>query len=318
MSHTAGKQAHITVTVVNPTDAEIDDLGSRHNLHPLILEDLQAGRQQPKFERPGEHLYLSLWDMNARADDGPSAESELAIIFDENLLLVVQRGHEASLRDLNAALAAPGTLRITSTISAVHRLLDIMVSDFVSLGAAIEKDLAAVEDEVFDSSVREDYRRIYRLRSRIGQIDRAASGLSEAMRSARREMQAMTAPEPHLRPYFSHLEHDAVGAAHLSSAQHKELDAVVSSHESNVATRQNQDMRTISAYAALLAVPTVVAGLYGMNFKNLPLLGLELGWLIVVAGVLTLDVVTYVLFRRRGWLGGAPSTRSDGESSDQT
>ena len=319
MSHVAGEQAHTTVTVANPTDAEIDELRSRYDLHPLILEDLRAGRQQPKFERPGEHLYLSLWDMNAaREQDDPPAVSELAIIFDEHLLLVVQRGDEASLRDLNAALASPGALPITSTISAVHRLLDIIVSDFVSLGAAIEEDLAAVEDEVFDSRVHEDYRRIYGLRGRIGQIDRAASGLSEAMRSARREFQAMTDREPRLRPYFSHLEHDAVGAAHLSAAQHKELDAVVSSHESNVATRQNQDMRTISAYAALLAIPTVVAGLYGMNFKNLPLLDFELGWLIVVAGVVTLDVVTYVIFRRRGWLGGAPSTRSDGERSDQT
>jgi magnesium transporter len=180
------------------------------------------------------------------------------------------------------------------------------------LGAGIERELVSVEAEVFDSRVREDYRRIYRLRQRIGLVDRAASGVAEAVRSARAEIQAITEPEPELRPYFVHLENDLIGIARLAAAEHGELDAVVSSHESNVSTRQNRDMRTISAYAALLAIPTVIAGVYGMNFKNLPLLHSELGWLIAIGIMIVLDVAVYVLFRRRGWLGGAPSARSDG------
>lgn len=175
-----------------------------------------------------------------------------------------------------------------STASAVYRILDAVISDFVRMGSVIE------------------------------QIDRAASGLSEAMSSARREMYELIDSEPRLRPYFLHLENNATGIARLASAQHGERDAVLASHENNVATRQNQDMRTISAYAALLAIPTVIAGIYGMNFKDLPLLKLELGWLIVVSAMIVLDVLAYVIFRHRGWLGGAPSTRSDGERSDQT
>lgn len=307
-----------TVVLVNPSDDEIARAAERFGLHPLVADDLRAGRQQPKFERPGDHLYLSLWDLNAGGDQQEGdTDSDLAIIFDERMLLLVQRGPDGALRDLEAVLAGEGLVPVTSTISAVYRVLDTIVSDFVALGSDIERELDDVEDEVFDSRVHEDYHRIYRLRGRIGQIDRAASGLAEAVRSAHREIQAITESEPELRPYFIHLEHDAVGIAHLATAEHRELDAVVSSHESNVSTRQNQDMRTISAYAALLAIPTVIAGIYGMNFKNLPGLDWEFGWVAVAASMVVIDAATYLLFRRRGWLGGEPSTRSDGERSDQ-
>ena len=308
-----------TVILVNPSDDALGELQERFGLHPLIVDDLRAGRQQPKFERPGDHLYLSLWDLNAAsAQEEADTDSDLAVIFDERVLLLVQRGPQKQLRDLDAVLNGPGALPVTSTPSGVYRVLDTIVSDFVELGAAIEHELGAIEEEVFDSRVREDYRRIYRLRGRIGQIDRAASGLAEAVRSAHREIQAITEDEPELRPYFLHLEHDAVGIARLAGAEHRELDAVVSSHESNVSTRQNQDMRTISAYAALLAIPTVIAGFYGMNFKEMPLLGWGLGWIVVFGIMVVIDVIMYVLFRRRGWLGGAPSTRSDGDRSAQS
>lgn len=319
MTDAAQEPTSTPVILINPADPEIDDLAVRFDLHPLIVDDLRAGRQQPKFERIGAHLYLSLWDLNSeRADDASGAPSELALIFDEHQLLLVQRGPREELRDLNAVLSAPGAVPVTSTISAVHRILDVVVSDFVELGAGIERELDSVEAEVFDSRVREDYRRIYRLRQRIGQIDRAASGVAEAVRSARAEIQAITEPEPELRPYFVHLENDASGIAHLAAAEHSELDAVVSSHQSNVSTRQNRDMRTISAYAALLAIPTVIAGVYGMNFKNMPLLHSGLGWLIVIGIMVAIDVAVYVLFRRRGWLGGAPSARSDGDGEART
>lgn len=323
MTDTAREPAHFTVVQINPTDAQLDDLAERFDLHPLIIDDLRMGRQQPKFERLGSHLYLSLWDLDADADadadrDAPDPISGLALIFDEHRLLLVQQGPRERLRDLDAVLSGTGAVPVTSTISAVYRVLDAVVSDFVELGAGIESELDSVEEEVFDSGVREDYRRIYRLRQRIGQIDRAASGLADAVRSARAEIQSLTESEPALRPYFVHLENDAVGIARLATAEHSGLDAVVSSHESNVSTRQNRDMRTISAYAALLAIPTVVAGVYGMNFKDLPLLHLGLGWLIMIGVMIVADVGIYLLFRRRGWLGGEPAARHDGDGSVET
>jgi magnesium transporter len=302
------------VILVNPDRNDLDHVQRRFGLHPLVVTDLLAGRQHPRFESFSDHRYLTVWDLNPRSDGSTREETDIAMVLhDDGGLLVVQRGPDEGRRDIEALLAEPGASEdgsrpaATSALSAAYRILDAVVRDFVELGAGVERDLDEVEAEVFDSSVREDYRRIYRLRQRIGRIDRAASGLATALRAGKSELEALAAAEPALRAYLVHLEHAAEGVASLASAEHSALDAVVSSHESNVATRQNQDMRTISAFAALLAIPTVVAGLYGMNFKNLPLIDWEFGWVAVGAALLVLDLAVYFAFRRRGWLGKSPA-----------
>ena len=302
------------VVLVNPDRNDLDHVQQRFGLHPLVVADLLAGRQHPRFESFDDHRYLTVWDLNPRSDGSTRAETDIAMVLhDDGGFLVVQRGPDKGRRDLGALLAEPGGSddgsrpAVSSPLSAAYRILDAVVRDFVELGAGVEQDLDEVEAEVFDSNVREDYRRIYRLRQRIGRIDRAASGLAAALRAGKSELETLSAADPALRPYFVHLEHAAQGVASLAAAEHAALDAVVSSHESNVAARQNQDMRTISAFAALLAIPTVAAGLYGMNFKNLPLIDWEFGWAVVGAALLVMDLIVYFAFRRRGWLGASPA-----------
>lgn len=175
----ASESSPTIITLVNPSADELDELRDRFDLHPLIVDDLRTGRQQPKFERPGHRLYLSLWDINERSDDG---ESDLAMIFDEHLLLIVQRGPKKVLRDVRSALAGSGIVPV---------------------------------------------------------IDIAASGMADAIRSAHSEIEAITEPQPELRPYFARLEHDVIGVAHLAAAEHKALDAVVASLGGQPSTRRD-------------------------------------------------------------------------------
>lgn len=289
--------------LVNPTRKEIEAVRRRHQLHPLIVEDLLGGRQQPKFERFDGHLYLTVWDVHRDGSGPTTTDVDLTLILSSDVLLVVQRGAVDEIRPLDALLAEPGPVPIDSPIAAAYRILDAIVFDFVELGARIEAELDDLEAEVFDSEVREDYRQIYRLRQHIGRIDRAINGLSHVLREAHPDIQRATARQPELRPYFRHLENDARGVAELAATEHASLDAMVSSHESNVAARQNQDMRTISAFAALLAIPTVIAGIYGMNFKNIPLVQWDGGWIVIGVALVVADVLAYAMFRRRGWLG---------------
>lgn len=289
--------------LTNPRRDDLDKIATRLDLHPLVIEDLLTGRQQPKAESFDGQLYLSIWDIDRRDDGTTMTDTDLALILTADELILVQKGDTAEFRDLDALLEGPGAVSIDSPLAAAHRVLDAVVRDFVELGAAVEKDLDNLETEVFDSRVHEDYRRIYRLRQRIGQIDRASSGLAEALRQSGDHIARLTEQQPHLRPYFAHLANDARGVSELTSTEHESLDALVSSHQSNVSTRQNKDMRTISAFAALLAIPTVIAGIYGMNFKNLPLLRWEYGWLVTGIAIVVIDVIAFTLFRRRGWLG---------------
>lgn len=288
--------------LTNPSREELQETAKRLRLHPLVVEDLLTGRQQPKAEDIDGHLYLLVWDIDRGPTDG-TADTDLALILTPGELLLVQQGERDEFRDLDQLLERASPEPIDSPLAAAHRVLDAVVTDFVELGAAVEKDLDELESEVFDSRIREDYRKIYQLRQRIGQIDRASTGLADALRSADECIARLTEEQPRLAPYFTHLENDARGVSELTSAEHVSLDAMVSSHQSNVATRQNQDMRKISAFAALLAIPTVIAGIYGMNFKNLPLVRWEYGWLTVSVATVMIDLLAFALFRRRGWIG---------------
>lgn len=297
--------------LVNPDETQLAKAQEEYGLHPLIVADLLEGRQQPKAESFERHLYVSIWDVDRHGPDPATTDTDLALILTDEGLLLVQRGATEELRDLDALLTGTGALPVDSPLSAAYRVLDAVVHDYVEVGAQVEKDLDELEAEVFDRRTHEDYQRMYRLRQRIGRIDRAVSGLSDALRHARPQIETATAGHPELRPYFAHLELDARGVADLAAAEHASLDAVVARHESNVATRQNQDMRTISAFAALLAIPTVIGGIYGMNFKNLPPFQWEFGWVAVGIAMIVLDLAAFIAFRRRGWLGGDAQRRHD-------
>ena len=95
---------------------------------------------------------------------------------------------------------------------------------------------------------------------------------------------------------------DLVGTAALTADQNAGLDGIVSTHQNNVASRQNVDTRKISAFAALLAIPAVVAGLYGMNFKNLPGVTWVYGWIVIAGTIVILDVIAIIIFKRRRWI----------------
>ena len=179
------------------------------------------------------------------------------------------------------------------------------VEDAVVRGDPRENDgghLEVLEEQVFDEATTEDHRRIYEIRRDIGRIDRAVSSIAAALRESTDHLEKLTVGGDEIVPYLHDLLDDAAGTAALINNQSRALDAILSSHENNVAARQNQDMRTISAFAALLALPTLVASLYGTNFANLPLADWDYGWVVVAAVMVVVDVVIYLMFKRRHWL----------------
>ncbi|MCG1037859.1 hypothetical protein KI686_15790, partial [Polaribacter sp. DS7-9] len=132
---------------------------------------------------------------------------------------------------------------------------------------------------------------------RIGHVDRAASALRQGFETNAESLDEPLQDDLALHQHFRHMRGDLAALADLLSTQRMALDAVVSSHESNVSSRQNRDMRTIAAVAALLALPTVVAGVYGMNFKDMPLPHIPVGWVFVLIGTNTLDVAAMLVLR---------------------
>ena len=130
-----------------------------------------------------------------------------------------------------------------------------IVDGYAKAAADVETDLEELEEQVFTESTNEDHKRIYKVRKDMGRIDRAVSSIAAALRESTDHLDAMTIDHEHVVPYLHDLLDDAAGTAALINNQSRALDAILSSHENNVSARQNKDMRTISAFAALLALP---------------------------------------------------------------
>jgi len=272
----------------------------RLSAHPAMFEDSLGRGRPPRLEVLDGQLLVIAWDLDP--DKATSKPGDVVILTGDSWLLTAQWDGDGPARPLRPLIEREHPSGATP-LGAAYRALAAVVQSYEATVASIENELDEVETEVFDPAVDEDYQRIYRLRRRIGHVDRAASALRQGFETNADALDDLLEDEPTLHAYFRHMRSDLVALADLLSTQRMALDAVVSSHESNVSSRQNRDMRTIAAVAALLALPTVVAGIYGMNFKDMPLLHIPVGWVFVLIGTVALDVAAVLVFRRRGWLG---------------
>ena len=288
--------------LVDPEDETVDRARETLGIHPIAAADVVSGRQQPKVQKFAEHLFILLWSILPRGDSGDLVLGQTYLYIGDGWLLTVQRGEGGELTDLPQLLNdAPEKLR-NAAMPAAYTIMAEVVDGYAKAAADVESDLESLEEQVFSEATTEDHRRIYEIRKDIGRIDRAVSSIAAALRESTQHLEALTVGNDEIVPYLHDLLDDAAGTAALINNQSRALDAILSSHENNVAARQNQDMRTISAFAALLALPTLIAGLYGMNFKNLPLVQWQYGWLVIAGAIIVVDVVIYVMFKRRHWL----------------
>ena len=198
--------------------------------------------------------------------------------------------------------AKPGTLQGFRLTPDIEELDNFELDEIPKLVARAKRRNAFVWLHLVEPEEAEDHRRIYKIRKDIGRVDRAVSSIAAALRESTDHLESLTVGNEHIVPYLHDLLDDAAGTAALINNQSKALDAILSSHENNVAARQNKDMRTISAFAALLALPTLIAGVYGMNFKNIPLVQWQYGWVAIGVAMVIVDIVIYVMFKRRNWL----------------
>lgn len=298
---TRRKDEFIWLHLVEPDEDTVQRARDVLGIHPTAVADVVSRRQQPKVQKFDEHLFVMLWNVLHKPDEA-LVLGETFLYIGEGWLLTVQRGNGGGLPDLPQLLEDARAEARADTLPAAHLFMAQIVGGYADAAASVESALEELEEQVFSETEREDHRRIYRIRKDIGRVDRAVSSIAAALHESTRHLETLTVGSERILPYLHDLLDDAAGTAALINNQSKGLDAILSSYENNVAARQNQDMRTISAFAALLAVPTLVAGRYGMNFKNIPLVQWQWGWLVIGLAIVTIDLIIYGLFKRRRWL----------------
>jgi len=288
------------IGMYEPTEEEFDSLRREFDLHPLAVEDAIHAHQRPKLEVYDDMVFIVL--KTARYVDSEEVVQfgEILIFLGEDYILTVRHGEASALTRVRGALESdPGQLK-HGPGAVLHAIVDRVVDDYTPALEGLGEDIEQVENEVFSGGRSNPAERIYRLKREVLEFNRAAAPLVEPIDRLAKGHYALVHPE--VRAYFRDVNDHLIRVHEQLESFRDLLTSVLQANLSQITVRQNDDVRRISAIVAIVAVPTMIAGIYGMNFKHMSELGWSFGYPLVLAVMLTLCALLYRFFRRAGWL----------------
>jgi magnesium transporter len=215
-------------------------------------------------------------------------------------LISVRHGQAAELHGVRQALEHRPDLMRCGPSAALHAIIDRVVDEYEPVLAGIEDDIEEVEEEVFSPTRTNSAQRIYKLKREATEMHRAVAPLIEPLQRLSEGQYDMVAADMH--EYFRDVYDHLLRANEIVDGFRESLTAALNANLTQVGVRQNDDMRKISAWAAILVAPTIITGIYGMNFDHMPELHWPIGYPLALSAILLLCVTLYAYFKRVGWL----------------
>jgi magnesium transporter len=279
-----------------PTEEEFDSVRREFGLHELAVEDAIKAHQRPKLEVYGESLFIVL--KTARLEDD-LALGEILLFVGDGFLISVRHG-EMDLHSVRLQLESRPDLLAHGPTAAVYGILDKVVDAYLPVIEEVDDRIQELENDVFSPTRDNPAERIYRLKRTALELHQAVVPLEGPVDDLARGLYTIV-PES-MRPYFRDV-HDHLMREIGRIAEFRELlTSVLTANMTQASFRQNEDVRRISAWAAIIAVPTAIAGIYGMNFEHMPELGWTLGYPLALVVIAAICLLLYWRFRRVGWL----------------
>ncbi len=293
------ESAFVWIGLHEPTEAEFDLVRKEFKLHELAIEDAIKAHQRPKLEEYGESLFLVL--KTARYDEGSDSVElgEIQLFIGDRFLITIRHG-ETQLHDARLRLEQRPELLRHGPSAALHAIIDRVVDDYLPVIFTLDSDIKDVEVQVFSSSRVNPAERIYRLKREVLSIHEAVGPLPEELDRLARGHHELIPQE--MVPYFRDVHDHLLRLVVQIDGFRDLLTSVLTSNLTQVTVRQNEDVRKISAWAAIIAVPTMIAGIYGMNFEHMPELTWTLGYPMVLSLIVGACVAVYGYFKHIGWL----------------
>lgn len=294
------------VGVHAPNVRQLTQLGELFDVHPLAIEDAVGLRQRPKLSRHGTQLLMSLRtlayvDRDARAEGGDVVQTgSIVAVVGERFVLTVRHGRHASMGELRQRLQSDPEHLALGPSAVLHAVLDMVVDDYLVVVDAVGEDIEDIESGVFGERSASDVERIYQLKRDIIEMKHTISALAGPVRELASRPQRLIHPD--LQDYLADVsDHLDRVREHVLSFDEL-LTSILQAGLARLSISENEDLRRISAWVAIAAVPTMIAGIYGMNFSTMPELSQPWGY----PAVLTVMGVSCGLlhrgFRRNGWL----------------
>ncbi|MFD3552424.1 magnesium/cobalt transporter CorA [Streptomyces goshikiensis] len=295
--------AFLWIGMHEPTEKEFEHVSQEFGLHPLAVEDALTAHQRPKLEVYDDSLFVVLKPVTYDEDRDTVTAGELMVFIGDSFVVTVRHGEGAALSAVRQRLEhEPNVLRHGPT-AVLYAVSDAVVDHYIDVAAELQADLEELEAEVFApnaADTKNTAARIYAFKRQVLEFRRATTPLLLPM--DRLAFGDVPFVHDHARPFFRDVADHLTKANEYIEGLDRLLSDALAAHLAQMGVRQNDDMRKISAWAAMAAVPTMVAGIYGMNFDHMPELRQTWGYPGVVLLMAGACLGLHRMFKSRGWL----------------
>jgi magnesium transporter len=299
--HLAEADTLVWVDLCGPSKEELHELAAELGLHELAVEDALEPHQRPKVDFYATHLFLSCHAVRLDTDEAQLGVTEVDAFINERWLITVRKDDGFTMDHVRARWDRSPDLAVHGTGFLLYGLLDAVVDDYFDVVQAFDEYYDGVSEAIFAEQPIEPrhQRHWFQMRQALVKLHRLVGPMREAVSSLMRREHGIIPDE--LYPYYQDVYDHVLRAADSADAIRDLVSSIVETNLSLRDYRQNQVMKKVTSWAAIIAVPTLVTGYYGMNVPY-PGFAREWGFLVSVIVMVAASLGLYVTFKRKGWL----------------
>jgi magnesium transporter len=296
----SGEGEFVWIGLHEPEEGDLEELQALFGLHELAVEDAHAAHQRPKIEDYDKDVFVVLRTAHYHEDREEVHFGEIHIFAGRGYVITVRHGVGSELGPARERLEDRPDLLKLGAASALWAIVDKVVDDYIPVADAIDDDIGEVEKEVFDDDVPAPTARIYYLKREVIEFHRAVGPLLTPLAALEQGAYERVAEE--LRDFFRDVADHARRVDEQVNSQRDLLTSVLEANLALVSVNQNEVVKKISSIAAIVAVPTLITGIYGMNFDHIPELHFRYGYPLALAAMAVCVSALVAFFRRIDWL----------------
>ena len=295
------KDQFVWIGLHEPSAEMLSKVQHEFGLHELAVEDALRAHQRPKFEAYGDTIFIVLRTVEIKGIEERIELGETHFFLGANFIVTVRHGSSLAYTDVrNRCEKTPQLLR-SGPGFALYALMDFIVDQYFPVIEFLEQALADLEERIFNEKPsRETTEKIYQLKRQLLEVRRAVSPLIDICNRLMRFDLELIHEET--RPYFRDVYDHVVRINEMIDNARELLGTALEANFSLLSISQNEVSKRFAGWAAIIGVPTMIAGIYGMNFKFMPELDWPYAYPIVLTFTIGLCILLFVLFRRSGWL----------------
>ncbi|MDR1852616.1 MAG: magnesium and cobalt transport protein CorA [Propionibacteriaceae bacterium] len=302
------------LNLADPSDERVEQLADALNLHDLLREDLQQTNQLPKLERYGDTLYAVL-NTALYIDKTEEVQfAEIHVLMGKDQVVTITRGNTSAYETARKRMSEEPELNEFGPEAVLYAVLDAVVDEYTPVVRGVGRDISEIECQVFSGDPAVS-RRIWGLSGQVARFDRSAHAMQEVLNGLKRGFTTYLVPEQlqtylrdvgdHLRAVIDSTTHFrdrlrdvlTINATLVSQRQMEEIKKLNEGAQS-----ENEATKRISAWAAIVFVPSIVSGIYGMNFDNMPELHWQYGYLFSIGLMVLATLGLWVMFKVKKWI----------------